>query len=82
MEDTRGLVRRQQEWYARREGIHWGITRQSEDVAIVSCGLFRFDAATSREGQCPLSRIQLHYAVSASAPARCQPFAAKIASVC
>lgn len=41
--DTQDLISRQQGWYARREGIRWGITRRGEDVVIGSCGLFRFD---------------------------------------
>lgn len=48
VEDSRELVRRQQEWYARREGIRWGITRRGEDVVIGSCGLFRFDEEAQR----------------------------------
>jgi ribosomal-protein-alanine N-acetyltransferase len=41
--DTRDLIERQQGWYARREGIRWGITRRGEDLVVGSCGLFRFD---------------------------------------
>jgi [ribosomal protein S5]-alanine N-acetyltransferase len=43
VEDSRELIRRQQAWYARREGIRWGITRQGEDRVVGSCGLFSFD---------------------------------------
>ena len=44
-EDSRELIRRQQEWYARHEGIRWGITRKGDatDEVIGSCGLFKFD---------------------------------------
>lgn len=48
VEDSRELIRRQHEWYARREGIRWGITRRGEDVVIGSCGLFHFDADARR----------------------------------
>ena len=43
IEDSRDLIHRQHEWYARREGIRWGITRRGEDRVIGSCGFFRFD---------------------------------------
>lgn len=48
IEDSRELVRRQHEWYVRREGIRWGITRRGEDVVIGSCGLFKFDEEAQR----------------------------------
>ena len=48
VEDSHELVRRQHEWYARREGIRWGITRKGEDVVIGSCGLFKFDEEARR----------------------------------
>ncbi len=43
VEDSRELIRRQHEWYARREGLRWGITRKGDDTVIGSCGLFKFD---------------------------------------
>lgn len=43
IEDSRELVRRQQHWYAQREGIRWGITRKGEDQVLGSCGFHRFD---------------------------------------
>jgi [ribosomal protein S5]-alanine N-acetyltransferase len=48
VEDSRQLIRRQQEWYARREGIRWGITRKGGDTVIGSCGLFKFDEGFHR----------------------------------
>lgn len=48
VEESRELVRRQREWYARRQGIRWGITRRGEDVVIGSCGLFKFDEDARR----------------------------------
>lgn len=48
VDDSRELIRRQQEWYARREGIRWGITRKGEDGMVGSCGLFKFDEEASR----------------------------------
>lgn len=45
LEDAYEHVRALDSWYARREGIRWGIT-QREDAAgevIGSCGLFKFD---------------------------------------
>jgi ribosomal-protein-alanine N-acetyltransferase len=46
--DSLELIRRQQGWYARREGIRWGITRRGEDEVIGSCGLFNFDEGAQR----------------------------------
>lgn len=43
LDESRELIARQQEWYTRREGIRWGITRRGEDVVIGSCGIFHFD---------------------------------------
>jgi ribosomal-protein-alanine N-acetyltransferase len=48
VEESRDLIRRQQQWYARREGIRWGITRKGEDVVIGSCGFFHFDEEFQR----------------------------------
>ena len=48
VEDTRDLIRRQHEWYARREGIRWGVTRKGEDRVIGSCGFFNFDEEFQR----------------------------------
>lgn len=41
--DSHELIRRQQDWYARREGIRWGVTFEGADEVIGSCGLFKFD---------------------------------------
>src|ERR1700756_3672029 len=41
--DSQDLIRRQHEWYARHEGIRWGITRKGENEVIGSCGFYRFD---------------------------------------
>jgi ribosomal-protein-alanine N-acetyltransferase len=43
VEDSRDLIRRQQEWYARREGVRWGVTLKGERALIGSCGFFLFD---------------------------------------
>jgi ribosomal-protein-alanine N-acetyltransferase len=43
LDDTRDLIERQQGWFARREGIRWGITQRGADEVIGSCGLFHFD---------------------------------------
>ena len=43
VEESRDLIRRQHEWYGRREGIRWGITRKGNDTVIGSCGFFLFD---------------------------------------
>ncbi len=43
VEDSRELIRMQHEWYARRQGIRWGITRRGDDTVIGSCGFFHFD---------------------------------------
>jgi ribosomal-protein-alanine N-acetyltransferase len=43
VEDSRALIRMQHVWYARREGIRWGIARREDDVIIGSCGFHRFD---------------------------------------
>jgi ribosomal-protein-alanine N-acetyltransferase len=44
IEDSRNLIRRQEQWYAQREGIRWGITITGvDDTVIGSCGLFLFD---------------------------------------
>jgi ribosomal-protein-alanine N-acetyltransferase len=48
LEEARDLIRRQQHWFAEKEGIRWGITRKGEDVVIGSCGLFRFDEGFRR----------------------------------
>lgn len=46
--DSRDLIRRQQGWYARREGIRWGISRKGEEAVIGSCGLYNFDEDSHR----------------------------------
>lgn len=48
VEEARDLIRRQHGWYARREGIRWGITRRGDDTVIGSCGLFKFDEDFTR----------------------------------
>ncbi len=49
VEDSRELIRQIAGWYARREGIRWGITRRDvDDEVIGSCGLFRFDEGFDR----------------------------------
>ena len=48
IEESRDLIRRQHEWYRRREGIRWGITRRGDDAVIGSCGFFHFDEAFQR----------------------------------
>ncbi|MBF6591920.1 MAG: GNAT family N-acetyltransferase, partial [Ktedonobacterales bacterium] len=48
IEDSRALIQRQHAWYAQREGIRWGITRQGTDTIIGSCGLFNFDEGFHR----------------------------------
>ena|SRR5579862_3426620 len=48
VEESSELIRRQHEWYARREGIRWGITRKGENSVIGSCGFFKFDEEFQR----------------------------------
>lgn len=48
LDDSRDLIRRQQAWYARREGIRWGIALKGEYVVIGSCGLYNFDEESHR----------------------------------
>lgn len=43
VEDSRALIQRQHHWYARREGIRWGITHKGEERVIGSCGFHLFD---------------------------------------
>jgi ribosomal-protein-alanine N-acetyltransferase len=45
IEESRELIRKQQEWYARHQAIRWGITRKGDatNEVIGSCGLFKFD---------------------------------------
>lgn len=43
IDDSRELIRQQQAWYARREGIRWGITLKGQDRVIGSCGFYLFD---------------------------------------
>jgi ribosomal-protein-alanine N-acetyltransferase len=43
VDDSLELIRQQQTWYARREGIRWGITLKGEDRVIGSCGFYLFD---------------------------------------
>lgn len=44
LEDSREHIRAIAGWFARREGIRWGVTlRAGGDEVIGSCGLFRFD---------------------------------------
>lgn len=49
LEESREQIRQIAIWFARREGIRWGITlRGGADEAIGSCGLFRFDEEFNR----------------------------------
>ena len=49
VEDAREHIRQIAAWYARREGIRWGVTlRDGGDEVIGSCGLFRFDEGFNR----------------------------------
>lgn len=48
LEDSHDLIRRQQGWYTRREGIRWGITQRGEDAVIGSCGFVNFDEERRR----------------------------------
>ena len=43
VEDSRAHIAAVDGWYARREGIRWGITQCGVDEVIGSCGFFRFD---------------------------------------
>jgi len=43
IEQSQAFVLRQQGFYAQGESIRWVITRQGDDHAIGSCGLFHFD---------------------------------------
>jgi ribosomal-protein-alanine N-acetyltransferase len=43
LEESRELIRQIAGWYARREGIRWGVTLRGADEVIGSCGLFKFD---------------------------------------
>jgi ribosomal-protein-alanine N-acetyltransferase len=44
IEDARELIRRQEHWYAQREGIRWGVSLTGAgDTVIGSCGFFLFD---------------------------------------
>lgn len=42
VEDSRQWVQRQQQWYAQREDIRWGITLKGEDTVIGSVGFHHF----------------------------------------
>lgn len=48
VEESRELIREITGWYARREGIRWGITLRGSDEVIGSCGLFKFDEGFHR----------------------------------
>lgn len=50
IEDAREHIRELDGWYARHEGIRWGITRRDDatDEVIGSCGLFKFDEDAHR----------------------------------
>jgi [ribosomal protein S5]-alanine N-acetyltransferase len=52
VEDSRDLIRRQQEWYARRAGVRWGVTLKGERALIGSCGFFLFDEEFRRAEMC------------------------------
>lgn len=47
-DDSQELIRQQHAWYARREGIRWGITRKGQDRVIGSCGFYLFDEGFHR----------------------------------
>ena len=48
--DTQEQIRMLDHWYARREGIRWGIARKDDpdETLIGSCGFFLFDEAFQR----------------------------------
>jgi ribosomal-protein-alanine N-acetyltransferase len=48
VEESRDLITALDGWYARREGIRWGITLRGVDEVIGSCGFFRFDEGFQR----------------------------------
>ena len=48
IEDARELIRQIGVWFARREGIRWGVTLRGADEVIGSCGLFKFDEGFHR----------------------------------
>jgi [ribosomal protein S5]-alanine N-acetyltransferase len=50
VDDSRALIRQLHDWYARREGIRWGIMRRDDDTAEVigSCGFYGFDDGCHR----------------------------------
>ncbi|HEX8728199.1 MAG TPA: GNAT family protein [Ktedonobacterales bacterium] len=48
VEESRELIREIAGWYARREGIRWGITLRGADEVIGACGLFKFDEGFHR----------------------------------
>ncbi|WIG59745.1 MAG: hypothetical protein OJF49_002492 [Ktedonobacterales bacterium] len=46
--ESRALIEQLGEWYARREGIRWGITLKGDDSVIGSCGVYLFDEGFHR----------------------------------
>lgn len=48
VDESRELIEQQHNWYERREGIRWGITRKGEDEVIGSCGFHLFDGGFHR----------------------------------
>jgi ribosomal-protein-alanine N-acetyltransferase len=49
IDDSRDLIRRQQQWYAQRAGIRWGVTiKGAGETVIGSCGYFLFDEEFQR----------------------------------
>jgi ribosomal-protein-alanine N-acetyltransferase len=42
--DSQAFIERHRGFYAQRDSIRWVVTRQGEDRALGSCGLFHFDA--------------------------------------
>jgi ribosomal-protein-alanine N-acetyltransferase len=48
IEESQELITALDQWYARREGIRWGITLRGADEVIGSCGFFLFDEGFRR----------------------------------
>ena len=46
--ESQELIGQLEEWYTRREGIRWGITRNGDDSVIGSCGVYLFDEGFHR----------------------------------
>ncbi|HEV7127749.1 MAG TPA: GNAT family protein [Ktedonobacterales bacterium] len=48
VEESRAHIAAVDGWYARREGIRWGVTLRGADEVIGSCGFFNFDEGFHR----------------------------------